>query len=97
MVRHVVMFSFREDAGPERIEAFANAVKTLPDIVSGIVDFNVGFDIGVNPGNATMAVCADFASRADYLGYRDHPEHRRIVAELGQPWFASRSAIQFEW
>jgi hypothetical protein len=97
MIRHVVMFSFTDDAPPAAVDAYEAAIRGLPGIIPQIRDFKVGRDIGVNPGNFTMVVNADFDSVPDYLAYRDHPDHQRVIKELGLPIMAQRSAIQFEW
>ena len=97
MVRHVVMFSFKDDAAPRAIDAYEAAIRGLPAIIPQIRDFKVGRDIGVNPGNLHMVVNADFDSVADYLAYRDNPDHQRVIKELGAPIMAQRAAVQFEW
>lgn len=97
MIRHVVMFSFKEDAGAPAVDAFEGAIRRLPSVIPQIRDFKVGRDIGVNQGNYAMTVNADFSSVEDYLAYRDHPEHQRVIKELGVPIMAQRAAVQFEW
>ena len=93
-VRHVVLFSWREGTAPDRIEAVRNGLAALPGIIPQIVDYRFGADLGINPGNADFAVVADFASLEDYLAYRDHPEHRRVITELLTPIIANRVAVQ---
>ena len=97
MIRHVVMFSFREDAPAAAVDAFEAAVRRLPSLIPQIRDFKVGRDIGVNQGNYSMTVNADFGSVEDYLAYRDNPEHQRVIKELGVPITGQRAAVQFEW
>lgn len=96
MVRHVVMFTFKDGVTDAQVGEYLTAVSQLPSVVPGIRDFKVGRDVGVNPGNFTMVVCGDFDSVEDYLGYRDHPEHQRVVKEIGLPIIAQRAAVQFE-
>lgn len=96
MVRHVVMFTFKDGVTDEQVGEYLAAVSKLPSIISQIRDFRVGRDVGVNPGNFTMVVCGDFDSVEDYLVYRDHPDHQRVVKEIGLPIIAQRAAVQFE-
>ena len=56
----------------------------------------IGRDLGLNEGNATFAVVADFDDVDDYLVYRDDPEHQRVIAECIAPILASRTAAQYE-
>lgn len=97
MVRHVVMFTFKDGVTESQIEAYAAAIRNLPSVIPQIRDYKLGRDIGVNPGNFAMVVCGDFDSAADYIAYRDHPEHQRVIKEIGLPIIAQRAAVQFEF
>ena len=96
MVRHVVMFTFKEGVTDVQVGDYVANVSRLPSIIPQVRDYRVGRDVGVNLGNFDMVVCGDFDSVADYLAYRDHPEHQRVVREFGLPIIAQRAAVQFE-
>ncbi|WP_421121833.1 Dabb family protein [Aquihabitans daechungensis] len=49
----------------------------------------------MNDASWDFAVCADFASTADFLTYRDHPEHQARIRSLVEPITAERVAVQF--
>lgn len=93
-VRHVVMFRWRDGVTDADVEALRRALSALPAAVGTIVAYDFGADLGINEGNADFVVVADFASREDYLVYRDHPEHRRVIAELILPVITDRVAVQ---
>ena len=95
-VRHVVLFTWTEGVEPERVAAFRDELAKLPSLIPQIVEYQFGPDLGVNPGNADFAIMARFASTDDYVTYRDHPAHRRVVTEFAAPITASRAAAQFE-
>ena len=40
-------------------------------------------------------VVADFDSVDDYLVYRDHPDHRALIADLVTGHVATRAAVQY--
>ena len=44
----------------------------------------------------SQVVTGDFDTVEGYLAYRDHPDHQRVVREIGMPLIASRAAAQFE-
>ena len=44
-----------------------------------------------------FVVTADFDDADGYLAYRDHPDHKKLVAELLGPFVTKRAAVQFEW
>lgn len=95
-VRHIVMFTWRDDVTPGQIESIRSSLLALSTGLPGVESYQLGPDVGVNEGNHDFVVIGDFASLADYLHYRDHPEHQRIVDELIKPSITARSAIQVD-
>lgn len=94
-VRHVVMFRWRPGVTSDEIEALRSALAGLPAAVDSIASYEFGTDLGINEGNADFVVVAGFASEADYLTYRDHPDHRRVITEIILPLITERVAVQF--
>jgi hypothetical protein len=97
MIRHVVLFRFRPEVTPSQVADVRTGLGELPGRIPEIRAYHFGGDAGVNPGNFDMAVTGDFDSVEDYLTYRDHPDHQRVVKELLTPLVAERAAVQFEW
>ena len=96
MIRHVVLFRFREDADAAQRRAVHEAIATLPE-ATGVIDvYAIGSDLGLAEGNFDFAVVGDFADQAAYEAYRDDPEHRRIIAEVIRPAISDRAAVQYE-
>jgi hypothetical protein len=96
MFRHVVLFTWSDDATRERQHALAGQLRKLPDLIETIRAYHVGPDLGVNPGNCDFAVVADFDNADGYLVYRDHPAHRAVVEQYVNPIVARRNAVQYE-
>jgi len=94
-VRHVVLFNWVDGVTPEQIAALKAGLSRLPALIPQIRDYRFGADLGINPGNAAFVVVADFDSRDDYLVYRDHPDHRELIANHVTPIVANRMAAQF--
>lgn len=97
MFRHVVMVRFRDDMTDEQKESLRAGLGRLPDLIPGIRAYRFGADAGLNEGNYDFVVTADFDDADGYLGYRDHPDHKKLVGELLAPFVAKRAAVQFEW
>ncbi|GAA3091684.1 Dabb family protein [Streptosporangium carneum] len=95
MFRHVVLFTWVEEATDAQKAAVVTELSRLTEIIPEIRAYTLGSDAGVNPGNHEFAVVADFDSVDDYLVYRDHPEHQAVIAEHIKPILASRAAVQF--
>jgi len=96
VIRHVALLTFVESATPAQISAVEAALATLPARIPQLRSYAIGRDLGINPGNASFAVVAEFADVADYTAYRDDAEHRRIIAELITPILAARTGAQYE-
>lgn len=96
MLRHVVLFRWIDGISTEQVGAVTDALRGLPQQIPEIARYDVGTDAGINDGNADFAVVADFADRAAYLTYRDHPVHRAIIDDLIAPLTAGRVAVQYE-
>ena len=97
MFRHVVLFTWTQDATKEQKDALASGLATMPAAIGTIRAYAFGPDAGLGAANRDFAVVADFDDKAGYLTYRDHPAHRDLVNRLVTPIVAERAGIQFEF
>jgi hypothetical protein len=95
--RHVVMFTWNDDLDPSYGDAVGVELSKLAELIPEIVSYRYGPDVGINDGNHDYVVVADFASRDDYLVYRDHPDHTSFIAAMIAGRVAARSAVQYEF
>jgi hypothetical protein len=95
--RHVVMVRLSEDMADDQKEALRASLGRLPEVIPELRAYRFGADAGLNEGNFDFVVTADFDDANGYLTYRDHPEHRKVVAENLGPFVTERAAVQFEW
>lgn len=95
MIRHIVLLTLKSDADPAAAEAIVTALRDLTEVIPSIRDYQAGVDLGIAPGNATIAATSTFDDEAGYLEYRDHPAHRKVIEQLIDPVRDSRAAIQF--
>jgi hypothetical protein len=95
MIRHVVLFTWTEEATDEQKTTVAKELSGLQAVIPQIRTLTLGADAGINHGNYDFAVVADFDSEADYLVYRDDTQHQEIIVKHIRPIMASRAAIQF--
>ena len=94
-LRHLVLLRFRAGTSPDQVEAIAAALRTLPDQIPELAAYLVGPDLALSDGTFDFGIAADFASRADYETYRDHPAHQAVIHELIAPLVAERAAVQY--
>ena len=96
MLRHVVLFTWTPEATQDQRRAVAAELRKLPGLIPELRGYDVGPDAGINQGNHDFAVVADFADRAGYLAYRDHPAHRAVIDQHITPIVSARAAVQYE-
>lgn len=97
MIRHIVLFKFKEEAGgktrAENVAATRAMLDGLPAKIDLILESRtfVGTN-GINDTNADLILVSDFESPEALAAYIDHPDHRAVGAFMG-PLRESRMAI----
>jgi hypothetical protein len=91
------MIRLTQDMTDAQKEALRAGLGRLPEVIPEIRSYRFGEDAGLNEGNFDFVVTADFDDADGYLAYRDHPDHKQLVAELMGPFVTKRAAVQFEW
>jgi hypothetical protein len=97
MFRHVVMIRWTDGATEEQKQAVRDGLTRLPEDIPEIRSYRFGDDAGLTPDNFDIVVVADFDSQYDYLVYRDHPVHQKLIDDHIRPITAARAAVQHEW
>lgn len=92
--RHVVMFRWRSGTPESQLAALERALAELPRQVAEIRRYRFGRDAGAVSGNFDFAIVADFADRAAWQRYVDHPAHQKLITEQIRPILAERAATQ---
>jgi len=96
MIRHVTLFAGIPEAADEQKQQVVEKLRTLPPLLSGLCAYHVGPDAGIIEGNFDFAVMADFEDTESHLGYRNHPAHRAVVAQVTAPITKERVSVQYE-
>ena len=84
VLRHVVMFDFKDDATEQQIAEVETAFAALPDKIDAISDFEWGTNNspeGLNDG-LTHCFLVTFESEEGRDAYLPHPAHKEFVALL---------------
>ena len=83
MIRHIVMFNYKEgfsaQENRENAEQAKQRLLALKDIIPGIVDFKVIIDV-LPSGDRDIVLNTLFESEAALAVYQTHPEHVRAAA-----------------
>jgi hypothetical protein len=97
MIRHVAVLRWNDTVTDADIVEIGQALDGLPAAIPEIAVYRHGRDLQLAPTNADYVIVADFESVEDYLVYRDHPEHQRVIAELITDRASDRVGVQFEF
>jgi hypothetical protein len=68
MLRHIVLLTLTADTPPEIATMIADALRKLPAQIPCILGHEVGVDLGLCPGNATVGVVARFEDDSRFSG-----------------------------
>ncbi len=94
--RHVVMFRWRKDSGPEEQAAAVAALQEFALAVADLGSVSVGRDAGLDEANFDAVVVADFPDVASYRAYASDPRHLELIATHIRPCLDHRVAVQAE-
>lgn len=78
LLRHVVLFSFVDEATPEDIRSVEEAFAALPGQIDAIHDFEWGTNVSVENAAQGFTHCflVTFKSAEDRDAYLPHPAHK---------------------
>jgi hypothetical protein len=95
MLRHVVMFRWREGVSEDEKRAVREGLGALPKAIPEILRYEFGDDAGLAEGNFDFVLVAEFDSQNDYETYQAHPEHVRVIQERIRPSVSARAGAQY--
>lgn len=89
------MFQWSEEIDEAHVAATTAAFDALPSKVDVLRSYVHGPDAGISEGNYDYVVVADLESPADYVTYRDHPDHQALIGAFIAGNVTARSAVQY--
>jgi hypothetical protein len=80
MLRHVVLFKFKDNATPGQVKQVEDAFKALPSAIKEIKDFEWGTNNSPENLNQGLTHCffLSFESEKDRDVYLPHPAHKKF-------------------
>ena len=96
MLRHVVLFKFKETASAANIKTVEDAFLLLPSKINLIKGFEWGINNSPEKLNEGLTHCffASFASEKDRDAYLVHPDHKAFV-EVLKPFLDKAVVIDY--
>jgi hypothetical protein len=87
MLRHVVLFKFKDDADKADVQKVIDAFAQLPKKIDAIVDFEWGTDVGAENLAQGFTHCflvtfRDTAGRDKYLPHPAHEDFKKLIGPV---------------
>lgn len=84
LLRHVVLFKFKESSSEEEVQKVVDAFRALPDKIPQVHSFEYGTNNSPEglDGGFTHAILMTFKSEADRDAYLPHPAHQEFIEVL---------------
>ncbi len=83
MIKHIVLFKFRDFADGEDKSRNVQRTKSQLEALKGSIGEIKTFEVGINVGNSDiaydLALCSEFESKEDLYSYQRHPDHLKVV------------------
>ncbi len=96
MFRHVVVFTWTDEATPDQRAAAVEALREWGVTAREFGTFTLGVDAGLAEGNGDAVVVVDLPDRDRYLAYTADERHQAMLAEHIRPILGRRCAVQHE-
>jgi hypothetical protein len=85
VLRHVVLFKFKDEVSKKQIQEVVDAFAALPKKIDTIVDFEMGTDVSVENKSKglTHGFVVTFKNEKGRDTYLPHPAHKEFVKLVG--------------
>jgi hypothetical protein len=94
MVRHIIMVQFKPTATEEQIAFLTDAWEDFRTRYPGLTALTYGRDLGLRPGNMSIAAVFDFVDEASWTAF-DRDDHHNQVRALLPPFVERAERCQF--
>ena len=94
MIRHVVLFKFRQDAPEDRIRYLLAEYDEFPRLHPGLHNFSIGRKISERDQTFEWGFSADFETEAELKAYLNSDPHEQHVVERFRPLIERRANSQ---
>lgn len=99
MVKHVILWTLKEEYSKEEKENIKKGIKegleSLAGKIPGLIEIKVNTG-RLDSSNADLMLDSTFESEEALKGYTIHPEHVKVADEKVRPYTSLRSCLDFE-
>lgn len=95
MIRHIVIFKFKEEISQADRDGFLEMLRALPSKISEILSFEAGYDVVRSPRAFDLGLITSYADLAALDRYAKH-EHHLPVIERAKELCQQIASVDFE-
>jgi hypothetical protein len=95
VLQHYLLIKFTKGASDEHIDEFCRRMPALRTAISSTEHLEIGRNILHDARSWDLILIVRFASTEALRGYRQHPEHLKLMA-FNQPYVADVASVDFE-
>jgi hypothetical protein len=86
MVKHIVLWTFRETAAgrdkQENLQRAKEKLEAMAGKIPGMTRLEVGINVQTREGAWDLALYSEFETKEALEGYQSHPEHLKVIEYL---------------
>ena len=99
MIRHIFMGTFKRGISDDVKQKELEDLRAMKDRMPSVANLEVGFTTGWEGMPDSIALTADFRTKADFEAYKVHPYHADYINQTGTDYFDRSTflSVQFEF
>ncbi|MCK5676098.1 MAG: Dabb family protein [Verrucomicrobia bacterium] len=95
MIKHIVMWKFKDEATEVDKLEMKRQLESLKGVVPSLVNIEIGLDVSCKEASMDMVLYSEFQTTEDLTAYAGHPEHLKVV-EFVKPLVCERAVVDYE-
>lgn len=77
----VTLLKFKKDTDQSNIDAISEGLKSISNIVPGIIKFEFGHDLKIEKSSMDFGLIIVFENENAWAEYRSHPKHEKFAEQ----------------
>ena len=96
MIRHVVLFSFKDHLSDEVADEVLTGLNRFPEKFGAMQRFGLGRNLSRRDATFTHVMTMEFQTLQDLADYLDSEQHEHFVASVFKPNVSRRAIASYE-
>jgi len=95
MIKHIVLFKFKEDDKLNFMKEIKSELEALTDKIEELKKMEVGISFLNDPNMPDLSIYSVFENKEALKKYAEHPDHLKVVDKI-KSMALSRSVVDYE-